>query len=69
MEIFKKFGLILILVLEIIAFLKCIKKPKETSKENLIEKEINKLETKDLSIYELIKTSIQINGELPEDFK
>ena len=39
MEIFKKFGLILILVLEIIAFLKCIKKPKETSKENLIENE------------------------------
>ena len=30
MEILKKFGLILILVLEIIAFLKCIKKPKET---------------------------------------
>jgi len=27
------------------------------------------LETKDLSIYELIKTSIQTNGELPEDFK
>lgn len=27
------------------------------------------METKDLSIYELIKTSIQINGELPEDFK
>ena len=25
--------------------------------------------TKDLSIYELIKTSIQSNGELPEDFK
>ena len=33
------------------------------------EKEINKLGTKDLSIYELIKTSIQSNGELPEDFK
>jgi len=27
------------------------------------------LETKDLSIYELIKNSIQNNGELPEDFK
>ena len=27
------------------------------------------METKDLSIYELIKTSIQPNGELPEDFK
>jgi len=27
------------------------------------------LKTKDLSIYELIKTSIQTNGELPEDFK
>ena len=27
------------------------------------------METKDLSIYELIKTSIQTNGELPEDFK
>ena len=69
MEIFKKFGLILILVLEIIAFLKCIKKPKETSKENLIENEKEDLENKNLSIYELIKTSIQSNGELPEDFK
>ena len=27
------------------------------------------METKDLSIYELIKNSIQNNGELPEDFK
>ena len=27
------------------------------------------METKDLSIYELIKNSIQTNGELPEDFK
>ena len=27
------------------------------------------METKDLSIYELIKNSIQANGELPEDFK
>ena len=69
MEIFKKFGLILILVLEIIAFLKCIKKPKETSKENLIENKKEDLENKNLSIYELIKTSIQSNGELPEDFK
>ena len=69
MEIFKKLGLILILVLEIIAFLKCIKNPKKTSKENLIENEKEDLETKDLSIYELIKTSIQPNGELPEDFK
>ena len=69
MEIFKKFGLILILVLVIIAFLKCIKKPKETSKENLIENEKEDLENKNLSIYELIKTSIQSNGELPEDFK
>ena len=69
MEIFKKLGLILILVLEIIAFLKCIKKPKETSKENLIENEKEDLENKNLSIYELIKTSIQSNGELPEDFK
>ncbi len=69
MEILKKFGLILILVLEIIAFLKCIKKPKETSKENLIENEKEDLENKNLSIYELIKTSIQSNGELPEDFK
>ena len=76
MEIFKKFGLILILVLEIIAFLKCIKKPKKTSKENLIENEKedfeNKkedLENKNLSIFELIEISIQPNGELPEDFK
>ena len=37
--------------------------------KKLVEKEINKLETKDLSIYELIKNSIQNNGELPEDFK
>ena len=69
MEIFKKFGLILILVLEIIAFLKCIKKPKKTSKENLIENEKEDLENKNLSIFELIETSIQPNGELPEDFK
>ena len=27
------------------------------------------MEAKDLSIYELIKNSIQNNGELPEDFK
>ena len=27
------------------------------------------METKDLSIFELIKTSIQTNGELPKDFK
>ncbi|WDD88118.1 hypothetical protein [Fusobacterium nucleatum] len=27
------------------------------------------METKDLSIFELIKTSIQTNGELPEDFR
>ena len=27
------------------------------------------METKDLSIFELIKTSIQTNGKLPEDFK
>ena len=76
MEIFKKFGLILILVLEIIAFLKCIKKPKKTSKENLIENEKedleNKkedLENKNLSIFELIEISIQPNGAFPEDFK
>jgi len=69
MEIFKKFGLILILVLEIIAFLKCIKKPKKTLKENLIENEKEDLENKNLSIFELIETSIQPNGELPEDFK
>ena len=27
------------------------------------------METKDLSIFELIKNSIQSNGELPEDFR
>lgn len=37
--------------------------------DKIKEKEINKLETKDLSIFELIKTSIQTNGELPKDFK
>ena len=65
MEIFKKLGLILILVVGTTLFISCNKKTNEFSKE----KEKEDLETKDLSIYELIKTSIQANGELPEDFK
>ena len=65
MEIFKKLGLILILLVGTTLFISCNKKTNEISKE----KEIKNLETKDLSIYELIKTSIQANGELPEDFR
>lgn len=67
MEIFKKLSLILILILVVgtILFISCNKKTNEFSKE----KEKEDLETKDLSIFELIKTSIQPNGELPEDFK
>ena len=65
MEIFKKLSLILILVVGTILFISCNKKTNEFSKE----KEKEDLETKDLSIFELIKTSIQPNGELPEDFK
>ena len=65
MEIFKKLSLILILLVGTTLFISCNKKINEISKE----KEIKNLETKDLSIYELIKTSIQTNGELPEDFK
>jgi len=65
MEIFKKLGLILILLVGTTLFIRCNKKTNEISKE----KEIKNLETKDLSIYELIKNSIQSNGELPEDFR
>ena len=65
MEIFKKLGLILILLVGTTLFISCNKKTNEISKE----KEIKNLETKDLSIYELIKNSIQSNGELPEDFR
>ena len=69
MEIFKKLSLILILILILVVgtilFISCNKKTNEFSKE----KEKEDLETKDLSIFELIKTSIQPNGELPEDFK
>ena len=65
MEIFKKLSLILILLVGTTLFISCNKKTNEISKE----KEIKNLETKDLSIYELIKNSIQTNGELPKDFK
>ena len=66
MEIFKKLSLILILILVVgtILFISCNKKSNDISKE----KENKQLETKDLSIYELIKNSIQNNGELPENF-
>ena len=67
MEILKKLSLILILVVGATFFISCNKNNNLNKK--LVEKEINKLETKDLSIYELIKNSIQNNGELPEDFK
>ena len=67
MEILKKLSLILILVVGATLFISCNKN--NNLNEKLVEKEINKLETKDLSIYKLIKTSIQANGELPEDFK
>ena len=64
MEIFKKLSLILILVVGTTLFISCNKNTNEISKE----KEIKNLETKDLSIYELIKNSIQTNSELPENF-
>ena len=65
MEILKKIILISILVVGATLFIRCNKKTNDISKE----KENKQLETKDLSIFELIKTSIQNNGELPEDFK
>ena len=68
MEILKKLSLILILVVGATFLISCNKNNNNLN-EKLAEKEINKLETKDLSIYELIKNSIQANGELPEDFK
>ena len=68
MEILKKIILILILVVGATFLISCNKNNNNLN-EKLTEKEINKLETKDLSIYELIKNSIQNNGELPEDFK
>ena len=68
MEILKKLSLISILVVGATFLISCNKNNNNLN-EKLAEKEINKLETKDLSIYELIKNSIQNNGELPEDFK
>ena len=65
MEILKKIIFISILLVGAILFIRCNKK----SNDILKEKENKQLETKDLSIYELIKNSIQANGELPEDFK
>ena len=65
MEILKKIILISILLVGATLFISCNKKSNDISKE----KENKHLETKDLSIYELIKSSIQANGELPEDFK
>ena len=64
----KKIILISILVVGATFLISCNKNNNNLN-EKLAEKEINKLETKDLSIFELIKTSIQTNGELPEDFK
>ena len=68
MEILKKIILISILLVGATLLISCNKNNNNLN-EKLAEKEINKLETKDLSIYELIKNSIQNNGELPEDFK
>jgi len=65
MEILKKIIFISILLVGATLFISCNKKSNDISKE----KENKHLETKDLSIYELIKNSIQANGELPEDFK
>ena len=65
MEILKKIIFISILLVGATLFIRCNKKSNDISKE----KENKHLETKDLSIYELIKNSIQANGELPEDFK
>ena len=65
MEILKKIIFISILLVGATLFIRCNKKSNDISKE----KENKHLETKDLSIYELIKSSIQANGELPEDFK
>ena len=65
MEILKKIIFISILLVGATLFISCNKKSNDISKE----KENKQLETKDLSIYELIKNSIQTNGELPEDFK
>jgi len=65
MEILKKIILISILLVGATLFIRCNKKTNDISKE----KENKQLEAKDLSIYELIKNSIQNNGELPEDFK
>ena len=55
MEILKKLSLILILVVGATFLISC---NNNNLNEKLAEKEINKLETKDLSIYELIKNSI-----------
>ena len=65
MEILKKIIFISILLVGAILFIRYNKKSNDISKE----KENKHLEIKDLSIYELIKNSIQANGELPEDFK
>ena len=65
MEILKKIILISILLVGATLFIRCNKKTNDILKE----KENKQLEAKDLSIYELIKNSIQNNGELPEDFK
>ena len=64
MEILKKIIFISILLVGASLFISCNKKSNDISKE----KENKQLETKDLSIYELIKNSIQANGELPENF-
>ena len=64
MKILKKIILILILLVGATLFISCNKKTNDILKE----KENKQLEAKDLSIYELIKNSIQANGELPENF-
>ena len=59
MEILKKLSLILILVVGATFLISCNKNNNNLN-EKLAEKEINKLETKDLSIYELIKIQYKI---------
>jgi len=56
-------NILIIVVVVIIIFLIFNKKTSDNTKEKLEKKE-----NKNLSIYELIKSSIQSDGSLPEDF-
>ena len=63
MEFFQKDTLIVVVVVTIIFLIKKLMVTKKLEK-----KENKKLENKNLSIYELIKSSIRECGKLPEDF-